>query len=377
MQFAKKNITYVGVSLFMLISILWLVSNQSMFGLGAVEAGGTHNVHGFAWSSNIGWISMNSLNCDSDEDGLADLGAPTGCPTPGTLVPNYGVNINLSTGDFSGSAWSSNIGWIDFGPTSGYPVSGPAHEARLESDGTVTGWAKVVSGGVAQSGNWDGWIKLADDSPRYGVALSGVNLCGYAWGSDVVGWVEFCGSGWGVTLDEPAVVTLTVDGNTSSVATIIGDEVDLEWTTENIKPDSCEAASPWSFWGGSKPDNSPEPITVGPVEDVPPNTFRLTCSDLSGNPVSSEVVLSLELPNLSISSDALIVRGGDSTRISWDTGNVDPVGCEVRGPGAPSGVIDAVGSFEPTITHTTTYILDCGFVSESVTVRVAPSFEEN
>ena len=156
-------------------------------------AGSSDNISGFAWSSNIGWISFNSTNCDSSpEDGLSD-GVPAGCPAAGTAIPDYGVNIAplSGTGIFSGYAWSENIGWIDFAPAGPYPEA-PNNSAQINwTTGDVTGWARALSYG----GGWDGWIKLSGTAglASYGVTFnSSTNeFEGYAWGSDVIGWIDF------------------------------------------------------------------------------------------------------------------------------------------------------------------------------------------
>lgn len=140
----------------------------------------TANVYGYAWASNIGWISFNCSN--------------TG--TCGT-VP-YGVNVSTSTGDVTGYAWSSGIGWISFNETSGCP-SGTCAPKLLDvsptnqkGDKQLTGWAKAVIGGTSAAGGWDGWIKLdhnKNDPVTYN--FQSQQFTGYAWGSDVIGWISF------------------------------------------------------------------------------------------------------------------------------------------------------------------------------------------
>ena len=54
----------------------------------------------------------------------------------------------------------------------------------------LVGWLKALSGGSAQSGGWDGWIHL--HGTGYGVELQeDSTFSGYAWGSDVIGWLDF------------------------------------------------------------------------------------------------------------------------------------------------------------------------------------------
>ncbi len=160
------------------------------------QAGTADNVYGFAWSENIGWISFNSTNCDANGDGLAD-GTIAGCPAIGSPIPNYGVSLDSVTGLFSGYAWSENIGWIHFAPLGPYPSS-PNYSACLDfgEGGKVCdelggnkagGWARAL----AYGDGWDGWMKLRGSN--YGVNFNDHNgeFSGWAWGSDVMGWISF------------------------------------------------------------------------------------------------------------------------------------------------------------------------------------------
>jgi len=141
-----------------------------------VEAGTSDNVSGYAWSENIGWISLNSTSDGS--------------------TTSYGVNISpmTGTGMFSGYAWSENIGWISFtsADLTGCP-SGTCNAQVNWTTGKVNGWARALANG----GGWDGWIKLSDETNSFWVG-NGVKIntstgefSGYAWGSDVVGWIDF------------------------------------------------------------------------------------------------------------------------------------------------------------------------------------------
>ncbi|MFH1129202.1 MAG: hypothetical protein V1686_00485 [Patescibacteria group bacterium] len=139
-----------------------------------VNGSATDKISGWAWSDNIGWISLNCTNTDCSNS-------------------NYGVTVNLSTGNFSGYAWSDTIGWINFAPTIQSPADSVAN--YNSSTGRVTGWIRAVSYG----GGWDGWIKLGDSSGEWKttnntqvkINSSTKELEGWAWGSDVVGWISF------------------------------------------------------------------------------------------------------------------------------------------------------------------------------------------
>ncbi len=130
---------------------------------------------GWAWSSNIGWISFNCENTSS-------------CATV-----SYSVQMNSTTGIMSGYAWAPNIGWLDFNVGWLGCPSGTC-EARITNGltgtypTTMTGWAKILSTAS--------WMHLAgtttQDTSAYGVSLAtnGV-LSGWAWDSTTLGWVSF------------------------------------------------------------------------------------------------------------------------------------------------------------------------------------------
>jgi len=131
-----------------------------------------------------------------------------------------------AAGNMTGYAWSSNIGWIKFGGlnTADMPTIGStrvnAYIGNTYSDrGKVYGWIRACAGTVNKDCNsatrtdgWDGWIELSGtnhispnssgyyDSVNWsqGTSTQGVTVdpvrgkfSGYAWGGDVVGWIDF------------------------------------------------------------------------------------------------------------------------------------------------------------------------------------------
>lgn len=157
-----------------------------------VTSAAVNSLNGWAWSSNIGWISFSSS-------------------TSGSSV-SYGVKVDANTGDFSGYAYYSaddkdtvpneRGGWINFNPTSGYPAGqNQRHGVKVDwNTGKVTGWARAITGDSNQG--WDGWIKMSGSN--YGVTLntSTGKFSGFAWGSEVIGWIDFAPAldrGGGVT----------------------------------------------------------------------------------------------------------------------------------------------------------------------------------
>lgn len=120
------------------------------------------DVDGYLWSETIGWISMSG--------------------------PGYGITID-DEGLLSGYAWSENIGWVsaEASDLAGCP-SAPC-EARMEET-DMRGWLKALA---ANGNGWDGFISLSGTTPDYGPTLDELagTFSGFAWGSDVVGWVDF------------------------------------------------------------------------------------------------------------------------------------------------------------------------------------------
>ena len=287
-----------------------------------------HNVWGWAWSASkvndaaggIGWISFSCKNCDVTP-------RPAGCPAGD--IPDYGVDINSDTGAFSGYAWSSNIGWIDFDPAGPYPDL-PDYSARVDlTNGQVSGWARALAGMDADDG-WDGWIKLrkgpTDSGPDYGVSINtGTGeFLGWAWGSDVVGWVSFnCENCEGAICDsypacgDPAhpdykVMTsleITPPNEsptaniccqscsfpncttyTGQVFTLINDSHDLDGDTDIIK-------SEWDIlnWG-SDPDSSCSGICDFTPQFLPARTYTadLYVEDSKGESATSQKTFTIK-----------------------------------------------------------------------------------
>ncbi len=163
-----QNFKIIFFSVMLVFGALFFLNNYL-----SAEASTTDNLSGYAWSDTIGWISMN-------------------CTDPATCGgSNYGVTV-AKDGSLSGFAWSEHIGWISFNPgdVGGCP-NGTCAPRINRATGAVQGWARALGGGTANSGGWDGYISLS--GANYGVSVTGCDWNGYAWGSDVVGWVTFDG----------------------------------------------------------------------------------------------------------------------------------------------------------------------------------------
>lgn len=174
-----KKITSIlfscGLSIFAVVGIISLaeysVLPKDVVAQTGSTSSGTTKLSGYAWSENIGWISFT--------DGSKPV-------------------IKSADGSLDGYAWSEHIGWIQFGGLSGFPVSSLGGNAKLTGT-TLSGWARAVSGFPPTSsdnrGGWDGWISLNNVNISASPSSSFTPSCkgGCAWGSDVVGWVDFAG----------------------------------------------------------------------------------------------------------------------------------------------------------------------------------------
>jgi hypothetical protein len=222
----KKHLSLFTISIAIVAIVVVLVGGQFAVRVHAQTSSASMN--GWTWSSNIGWGSASSTQ-----------------PGAGVSGP-YGLQVDGS-GNINGYVWTSNIGWIKFGngggdaygALSGFPVASGNANVNLTT-GAVTGWARAC-GGTA-SGNcssmtsrtdgWDGWIELSGANHATETGLSGTNVSshgvsfnpvsgafsGYAWGSDVVGWIDFSGITLGNNNNNNGA-DFTVTGSTVNLTT--------------------------------------------------------------------------------------------------------------------------------------------------------------
>lgn len=189
-KFPYSFLTVAFFTAIVIVAVFW----NNFYGVKVSVAQSTAvPVMGAAWSDNIGWIIFNpstnprvNSNCTS-----ADCG----------------VFYNPSTGQLSGYAWSDNIGWIKFQNLSADNEIG-GESARVDGS-NVLGWARACAGTAdgecnsmtSRTDGWDGWIKMSGDNNSnwtgQGVKLDLINgltygdFSGWAWGDDVVGWISF------------------------------------------------------------------------------------------------------------------------------------------------------------------------------------------
>lgn len=349
-----------------------------------VRADASDNFTGFAWSDmpdgsdqqinptgltvgrGAGWISFNSTDIASSVD--------------------YGVNVD-SAGHISGNAWSEHMGWISFDITGGCPGTAPCAPTINLATGLFSGWARALAGGTPQSGGWDGWIALANNGtggPAYGVTVNTTtgDVSGYAWGGDVLGWINF--SGVHITLP-PLLPSLTLVANPTSIAACSGNplETDLTYASPaGLAFTNCTFTSSPSgsdVHGDTAPADHPLPTvanqTIGGVSVLSPNTtFTLTCTG-TGVPTSTasaSVSVSTCTPSATISGPSCYQTAPASATLSWNSSNV--TSCSINNG---VGTVSPSGSTSVTVTGTTTYTITCtgsyGSATSSHTISINPS----
>ncbi|MFC1802134.1 hypothetical protein ACFLY7_01710 [Patescibacteria group bacterium] len=287
-----------------------------------------NNVYGYAWSENIGWVSF---NCVNDNSCLANGGV------------DYGVNID-SGGWLSGYAWNDNVGWISFGNTVGGDydlVDCPTTlegicGSKLYGDNPLKGWAKVLSADDEQSGGWDGWISFdcatagscGGGSTSYGVTLiSGEKYFnGYAWGSEVVGWMSFSSTtdsslvNYGVKKFNEGDAFALLTPSVSKLGP--GMTFDIDWTligTNNCVPTSSPTDSTWNGLSSSY-FSSNNSITLGPLTES--TTYILTCDETGDSLVMNYSNVYLDV---ALGSPVIVPIQGGTTILEWVFGGV--TGC--------------------------------------------------
>jgi hypothetical protein len=252
-----------------------------------VRAASGDNLSGYAWSSTIGWVSMN-------------------CTTAGSCAStNYGVKVDAS-GLMSGYAWSSNAGWISFNSSdlTGCPSS-PCEARFNKTTGLASGWARALAGTGAASevGGWGGWLHLAGTGHQ--VKAVGCSWEGYAWGggsdadTSTIGWLSFKGPTYGVTgtgiacRETPAQCADGIDNDSDLLTDYPGDPgctnaQDDSETTSTV----AQCADGVDNDGDTKVDyggGNPDPGCINTTDDNEVDPVNPACSDGIDNDSDTKV----------------------------------------------------------------------------------------
>lgn len=165
---------------------------------------------GYAWSSDLGWIDFGNVSAPGYvlPPAIALFGTATTVNAGNTIYFNgsqYNTNvvINYETRQMDGYAWSPEMGWLYFGSGTDNP-SGPV---SADAKGNLSGKAKFLNGTYVD-------FNVSPYGSNVKIASGTGQLTGYAWSEDL-GWINFGGvSGPGFLLDvtapnNPASVTAT------------------------------------------------------------------------------------------------------------------------------------------------------------------------
>ena len=353
--------------------LLYLISTLSIFaivfaavvlsGLPSIlkaqsSPGSEHNVYGFAWSENYGWISFRSSDVSSPYD--------------------YGVDLSTTTGALSGYAWSDGIGWISFNSNDGVSCGAPATVNM--TTGALSGYAKATTA----AGN--GCVSLSGS--QYGVtydATTTQTFSGFAW-NDVFGWISFnsnddsnTGSyavhGPGVTaVAAPAAPTCSTTGQTCTVANSCGTNSGTYYTSDSSGDCGCSASTPVCA--------PPPQVTCATAGQIcytsdscgDTNSGTYYTSDSSGDcgcsastPVCS--VPPPTAPAVSLNASPASITSGGSSRLLWTSTGATSCSAPWTSSTATSG--GQIVSPSSTTSYTLTCTGSGGSTSENTTVTVS------
>lgn len=212
---------------------------------------------------------------------------------------SYGVSVDPTTGNFSGYAWSPYVGWISFNEYTGCPDG--TCTPRLDLDtGKISGWAKVVA--ASGTSGWDGWISLSchntsfwctgflGAAPEYGLTHDTATkiVSGYAWGDDVMGWINFNGPTYHVEIDlNQPTVTLGTDATAFCPA----ETVTLTWNATGMTSCTASATNADPAFTGVVPTSGTAVVTPS----APGTTYTISCfAPGSDTAYQSSVTLNLD-----------------------------------------------------------------------------------
>lgn len=274
----------VGVVVFG--SVLFIASNSIQIRAATFAFGNNAGcLYGYAWSDNIGWISLRSNSS---------------CASAAT----YGVYVSETDGvTLGGYAWSDSVGWISFNGGTDSNSSNPdelsacpagigetyARLTGIKTTPQLNGCARAVS---SNGGGWDGYISLGQslvagtpNSPSAGL----ISMNGYGWGSDVVGWISYGAAGANVTLDYTECND-GIDNDSAGGADLLDSDCDngTTGTTADDRIDNSETGAPPPSAGGT--------LTASPTATRVGGSTTLSWTNITGSPTSCRITSSTPPP---------------------------------------------------------------------------------
>lgn len=293
----------------------------------------SNEICGFAWAGTsesdhmgAGWVSFNSKDCDTDGDGTIETedNPPVGCPI-GQVTQPYAVTVD-SSNRLDGNAWSSNLGWIKFGSLSGFPTTGGTFARNAQIDGQqLKGFMRVCTGTAdkrcgtmeARTDGWDGWISVNGDgsgSGSYNVSYSipDRTFGGYAWGGEVVGWLNWDpGVGNGVRMCDasqfdfalsnsgPIVIQQGQNGTVTVTNSLVsGNSEEVSLSAQLVNGDPTLGSIDLVLDPNSCSPNCTSNLRIDVSEEVPVGTYAITVTGTAGSlSRSTDFLLSVLAPS--------------------------------------------------------------------------------
>ena len=149
-----------------------------------VAAGGEYSFSGYAFSEDLGWVAFGTTD---NSAGPVYLNTTTGAVTGKAKILNTGayldftnynsnVTVNLTTGVFSGYAFSEDAGWFNFG-SSGVTVNSFVVDSTAPTtNASAVGMTRSNGGTTVSSGGWTSnlapyfsWTAGADNAGGSGI----------------------------------------------------------------------------------------------------------------------------------------------------------------------------------------------------------------
>lgn len=167
---------------------------------------GPFEVKGWAWDTNLGWISFYCGDENADGAPYENLGVPCGNEIYGVTMEGLVPTGGTASGQLRGYAWGDNAGWVNFSCVGGVDSLGNAcggFDYGVQAETTDTACYGEVYGSPAPG-------TCSDNLPE--------DTFIFAW-SDSVGWFDFTGVQfpWIELIDAGVVVTAYLDPDPSVV----------------------------------------------------------------------------------------------------------------------------------------------------------------
>lgn len=278
-----KILKILSISVFLIAFVLLSTKTHALDG----------DMNGKALSATVGDINLSGVNFL-----LSAPGTGSGRAT-NTVIGDISFNNSEVSSSYYDPVSNTTIGCPTMGPN-----CGPYIDWQGDGSGLMRGYARAcsvfVSGcsGALKSdtarGGWDGFINLN------GVTVEAVTgkVSGMAWGSEVIGWVDFSGGNGStyISIPPPPVnVPPNVDAGsdqnigTASFASLSGSASD---------PDGSISSTIWTIISnpGSASIGSPSSLatSITGLSTAGVYTFRLTATDDDGATNYDEVNIAVQ-----------------------------------------------------------------------------------